>query len=148
MSRAALERFLESLAAAYKSNPYHNEHHASDVVQSLGMQLAAYAAERAAAGAEPMGEVEVLTAVLAAAAHDVAHPGVNNDFHQRAGTELAQEFGAAGRCARARRWHASTLGFLLLGCSGPRARPALPPPSACLVALTCLCPAQPSSVYP
>lgn len=69
-----LTSFLQSIEAAYNSNPYHNSTHAADVVQSLGVLLAADALQ------QRLSHLELLALVFSAAIHDVGHPGVTNEF--------------------------------------------------------------------
>mmetsp|Transcript_1543 Transcript_1543/g.4465 ORF Transcript_1543/g.4465 Transcript_1543/m.4465 type:complete len:82 (+) Transcript_1543:932-1177(+) len=53
---------------------YHNNIHAADVVQSLAALLSE--AETCA----ELSPIERLAVLVAAVAHDLGHPGVNNDF--------------------------------------------------------------------
>ena len=61
---------LQRLEAGYRSNPYHNGTHAADVVQALGALLLGEPGFR-----DALSALELLAMVLAAAAHDVGHPG-------------------------------------------------------------------------
>jgi len=82
--------FLTAVEAEYKEQPYHNNIHASDVVQALGAMMFSDPWISA------LEDWEALAVVLAAAVHDVGHPGVNNDFHLRTNSVLAQEFSELG----------------------------------------------------
>lgn len=67
---AHLRAFLALVEAGYShDNPYHNNLHATDVVQSLGVLLLSDS------WAEELEDVELLAMVLAAACHDLGHPG-------------------------------------------------------------------------
>lgn len=69
LQRANAERFLAAIEAAYLPNPYHNAVHAADVVQSLCCILLDDGL------AQQLTALQLLATVLAAACHDVAHPG-------------------------------------------------------------------------
>ena len=58
-------------------NPYHNSIHAADVSQSLGCILIhdEFSSQ--------LSDMELLCMIIAAAVHDVAHPGALPDFHHR-----------------------------------------------------------------
>ncbi|KAL4441504.1 hypothetical protein ABPG77_002008 [Micractinium sp. CCAP 211/92] len=76
--------FLADVEEAYHPhNPYHNSSHAADVTQALGAMLAAddFASQ--------LSDLEQLAVIIAAAIHDVGHPGVNNDFLIRTQSEAA-----------------------------------------------------------
>ena len=60
----------QEIEAAYSHpNAYHNSIHAADVTQSLGciLTLDSFAAQ--------LTEMEMLSMIIAAAVHDVGHPG-------------------------------------------------------------------------
>ena len=75
---------MNRIESAYlPNNAYHNRTHAADVAQTVAMFLydptvAALCTER-----------DKLAAVIAAAIHDVGHPGVNNSFNVNTKSELA-----------------------------------------------------------
>ncbi|CAB9531509.1 affinity cAMP-specific and IBMX-insensitive 3',5'-cyclic phosphodiesterase [Seminavis robusta] len=64
-------------------NPYHNETHAADVVQSLHALLQMSGEELHASN------LEIFSILLAAVVHDVQHPGSSNAFQANARTDLA-----------------------------------------------------------
>lgn len=67
-----LDSFLQDIEDAYSSsNPYHNSTHAADVTQSLGCLLT----HDAFSG--HLSDMELLSMIIAAAVHDVGHPGVH-----------------------------------------------------------------------
>jgi hypothetical protein len=69
-------RFLAALEQHYRPNPYHNSTHAADVTQAAACIL------QSVCQCLPGGltQLEVFSVIVAAAVHDLAHPGVNNDF--------------------------------------------------------------------
>jgi hypothetical protein len=69
-----LRNFIQKIEEQYKDRPYHNRLHAADVTQATLCFL------REARGSIGFSELEFLTALFAAACHDVGHPGVTNDF--------------------------------------------------------------------
>ncbi|KDD74347.1 3'5'-cyclic nucleotide phosphodiesterase, partial [Helicosporidium sp. ATCC 50920] len=84
-----LWRFVEALEARYRANPYHNFRHALDVAATcagLCLRVAAFA------GLAPADERALL---LAALAHDLEHPGVNNAFLVQAREALARTYNDA-----------------------------------------------------
>jgi calcium/calmodulin-dependent 3',5'-cyclic nucleotide phosphodiesterase len=90
LSLEKLSAFLDAVEVQYGPQPYHNSVHAADVVQALGAMMAA---DSWAAG---LTDIEVLVVIIAAAVHDLGHPGVNNDFHARVNTKAAQDFALKG----------------------------------------------------
>lgn len=81
-SEETLCNFLRVCEADYNPVPYHNNIHAADVVQTLHsiMQMG---------GKEFGGKLEQFALLLAAVAHDMHHPGYNNEYQKNAQTELA-----------------------------------------------------------
>lgn len=70
--------FATALQSAYKKNPYHNRMHAADVMAS-----AYYLVNRILEQPNMnsfFNDLDVMCIFVAAAIHDVAHPGVSNDF--------------------------------------------------------------------
>lgn len=80
-----LQKFIESVRAGYKKNPYHSFVHAFDVTQTCFVLLTTYGA------AEKWGltTLETLSVLVAALCHDIGHPGVNNRFLVLTHDELA-----------------------------------------------------------
>eukprot|EP00804_Cyclotella_cryptica_P029032 CCRYP_005238-RA/>CCRYP_005238-RA protein AED:0.08 eAED:0.08 QI:63/1/1/1/0/0/2/513/414 len=81
-----LVSFLRSLEAQYSTTQkYHNNIHAADVLQTLHSMI------RMGIGdlSESLSTVDVFAMLLAAAAHDVGHPGTNNLYQINAQTNLA-----------------------------------------------------------
>lgn len=58
----------------HDTNPYHNSIHAADVTQAMHCFLQ----ERKIL--ESLSPMEIMCALLAAVAHDLDHPGVNQNF--------------------------------------------------------------------
>ncbi|XP_037606038.1 cAMP-specific 3',5'-cyclic phosphodiesterase 7B-like isoform X1 [Sebastes umbrosus] len=70
-----LHRFLGMVQEDYHSqNPYHNAVHAADVTQAMYCYL------KQPKLAEQLSPLDVFLGLMAAAAHDVDHPGVNQPF--------------------------------------------------------------------
>merc|ERR1740121_3530985 len=74
---------MESIAGQYLKNPYHNWRHAFDVLQYSYRHIS-------------MGQAgmffhfkDILALYIAEIAHDVAHPGVSNNFLITSGHDLA-----------------------------------------------------------
>ncbi|KAL8272310.1 hypothetical protein Esti_003764 [Eimeria stiedai] len=71
--QARLQRFFGLIRDAYHTdNPYHNFYHAIHVTQMCWLFLTRYSCKNALSHTEQLG------LLLAALAHDVDHPGVNN----------------------------------------------------------------------
>ena len=60
---------MQAVESGYERNPYHNSVHAADVVQALAWLLASDAFTR------ELTDLELLCIIMAAAVHDVGHPG-------------------------------------------------------------------------
>mmetsp|Transcript_90189 Transcript_90189/g.254414 ORF Transcript_90189/g.254414 Transcript_90189/m.254414 type:complete len:534 (-) Transcript_90189:202-1803(-) len=73
-----VEEFIGAVEAGYEQNPYHNRIHAADVT------LAAYYLWAGVTShvecQDIFREIDLMVLLLAAAVHDVAHPGVSNDY--------------------------------------------------------------------
>lgn len=77
--------FLRSLEAQYSTTQkYHNNVHAADVLQTLHSMMRMGAAELSG-----LATIDIYSMLLAAAAHDVGHPGTNNLYQINAQTNLA-----------------------------------------------------------
>lgn len=75
--------YLLTLEAHYLNVPYHNSMHAADVSQAVHVLLLSPALDSV------FTELEIMTALFAAAIHDVDHPGVTNQYLIDSGNELA-----------------------------------------------------------
>lgn len=69
-----LRSFLASVSSGYLPNPYHNYRHAVDVAHTLFMILQFSHLESV------FSHVQVFSLQVAAIAHDIGHPGYNNQF--------------------------------------------------------------------
>uniref|UniRef100_A0A8V5FSW3 Phosphodiesterase n=1 Tax=Melopsittacus undulatus TaxID=13146 RepID=A0A8V5FSW3_MELUD len=75
LDMVTLHRFLVMVQEDYHSqNPYHNAVHAADVTQAMHCYL------REPKLASFLTPLDIMLGLLAAAAHDVDHPGVNQPF--------------------------------------------------------------------
>lgn len=87
LGAAELAGFLTAVERAYRADvPYHNALHAADVTQATHFFMVRGGL------AESMSAVEKLALLVAAAVHDVAHPGRNNAFLVATGNELARVY--------------------------------------------------------
>lgn len=76
--------FLNELDSRYLKLPYHNSFHAADVLNSMVCLL-----QLPSSIMMSFNPLEKLTALVAAAAHDVGHNGRTNRFHNTMSTSLA-----------------------------------------------------------
>jgi len=86
MYRIPLDVFaawLHQVHAEYFENPFHNFHHAVDVLQSVFSMVTRMGARAVLTPLDTMG------LFVAALCHDLRHPGLNNAFHVAARTPLA-----------------------------------------------------------
>jgi cAMP-specific phosphodiesterase 4 len=84
VSRAHFCRFMSEVESRYLSaNPYHNAVHAADVVQTLAVFL------KTPSLSQNISSLDVFSGLVAAAVHDVAHPGTNNAFQIATNSPLA-----------------------------------------------------------
>ena len=79
--------FFATIEATYLDQHFHNATHGADVMQAVYSLLVNSSVYK---HLEP---IERLGTVLAAATHDIAHPGVNNTFLANKNDELCQRFG-------------------------------------------------------
>ncbi|PRP82244.1 3',5'-cyclic-nucleotide phosphodiesterase regA [Planoprotostelium fungivorum] len=77
-----LRNFAKGLTKGYLNNPYHNWHHAFDVMQMCFVLLK----EGAGNLLEPIYQLGLLTSALC---HDLNHPGLNNNYQINAQTDLS-----------------------------------------------------------
>eukprot|EP00485_Elphidium_margaritaceum_P009255 CAMPEP_0202692632 /NCGR_PEP_ID=MMETSP1385-20130828/6965_1 /ASSEMBLY_ACC=CAM_ASM_000861 /TAXON_ID=933848 /ORGANISM="Elphidium margaritaceum" /LENGTH=437 /DNA_ID=CAMNT_0049348205 /DNA_START=16 /DNA_END=1329 /DNA_ORIENTATION=- len=82
----ACAHFLDLCDKLYQKNPYHNNIHATDVMQFNMVLLSSKFC------AKYFTDYELLTAFMSAAAHDIGHIGKNNDFLVKTSHALAQRF--------------------------------------------------------
>eukprot|EP00003_Mantamonas_plastica_P008054 TRINITY_DN1695_c0_g1_i1.p1 TRINITY_DN1695_c0_g1~~TRINITY_DN1695_c0_g1_i1.p1 ORF type:complete len:663 (-),score=188.44 TRINITY_DN1695_c0_g1_i1:3541-5529(-) len=75
--------FIIKIRDKYQENPYHNFLHAFDVTQTV------YAFICNTHAKDFLTTQDCFALLIAALGHDVGHPGLTNDFHVRAQTDLA-----------------------------------------------------------
>lgn len=86
LDMAAAKRFASAIEAAYRNCPYHNRRHAA-AVTLVFFQILLHSGlladvEHSTVGKAP-GLLYIFAAILAAAVHDINHPGVSSDFRVR-----------------------------------------------------------------
>lgn len=84
----------------YLDNPYHSALHAADVVQSISFFV------KSPSFAEKLSECDLVASLLAAAIHDLGHPGTTNSFQIATESEVAMQYNDQAvlenmHCARA-----------------------------------------------
>ncbi|KAJ9514368.1 hypothetical protein QJQ45_012283 [Haematococcus lacustris] len=84
-----LARFLCTIEAGYRQNPYHNRMHAADVLRTLHVIMTRGGILKAMGAAQ---EVALLSVYFSAVVHDYQHKGLNNDFLCKTGDELALRY--------------------------------------------------------
>ncbi|KAG5507645.1 hypothetical protein JKF63_06594 [Porcisia hertigi] len=77
--------WISAVEAGYHGNPYHNSMHAADVLQITHFIIT----QGGLAKRCNLSDIQVFSALLAAAIHDFDHPGINNNFHIKTGSHLA-----------------------------------------------------------
>jgi hypothetical protein len=77
------QKFVARIRQGYNDNPYHNWHHGCDVAHTTYLLLLHSHASAY------MSKLEISACLIAALAHDVNHPGVNNGFLVKTKHELA-----------------------------------------------------------
>ena len=95
-----LRRFLNFAADGYEQNSYHNRTHAADILQGTNFMLS-----EGGLG-EFLSDVDKLSLIIAALAHDIGHDGFSNNYHKNAMTERAVRFNDQ---SIQENWHASLL---------------------------------------
>ena len=80
-------RFFSALEAGYHSNPYHSSIHAADVMYTMSCFMNTSAFMR-----DSLDQTDIFAALVAAAAHDFRHDGVNNAFHVNTSSDLALRY--------------------------------------------------------
>ncbi len=107
----AICRFLRNVEKEYSPrdvNPYHNNIHAADVIQSTHALLQMGGSDMAIA----YTSLETFAIILAAALHDIQHPGVNNNYQVNKRTSLALTYNDNSVLEN---YHASRASHLLEG---------------------------------
>jgi len=82
-----LRRFADAVARLYRNNPYHNLHHAVDVTNTLAWLLTR------PVWRERFTPNQTFWMLVAALAHDLDHPGLNNQWEIYNHTERARKYG-------------------------------------------------------
>ena len=81
-----LEPFLNLVSSQYlPTTLYHNNMHGADVCQSVSLYFLNSNAEKIL----QTTVLDLLSIIIASLGHDLGHPGLNNNFHINARTELA-----------------------------------------------------------
>ena len=81
-----LEPFLNLVSSQYlPTTLYHNNMHGADVCQSVSLYFLNSKAEKIL----QTTVLDLLSIIIASLGHDLGHPGLNNNFHINARTELA-----------------------------------------------------------
>jgi len=87
LTRAVLEDFVAAIQKRYSAeNPYHNFHHCTDVAHATFLIITSIR-EKA-----QMSSLECFSLLIAALAHDLEHPGVNNAFLIKSKHQLALRY--------------------------------------------------------
>eukprot|EP00437_Effrenium_voratum_P004455 CAMPEP_0181433206 /NCGR_PEP_ID=MMETSP1110-20121109/19169_1 /TAXON_ID=174948 /ORGANISM="Symbiodinium sp., Strain CCMP421" /LENGTH=527 /DNA_ID=CAMNT_0023556645 /DNA_START=119 /DNA_END=1702 /DNA_ORIENTATION=+ len=85
-----VQDYIRAVEAGYhKTNAYHNNAHAAEVTL-MTYQIWSYLSAGSFKGY--FEQVDLLVVLLAAAIHDIAHPGTNNDFLVKTKTDLALRY--------------------------------------------------------
>lgn len=77
--------WISAVEAGYHGNPYHNSMHAADVLQITHFIIS----QGGLAKRCELSDLQIFSALLAAAVHDFDHPGINNNFHIKTNSYLA-----------------------------------------------------------
>ena len=92
LTLSKLEAFLFSVSDNYKeSTLYHNSLHGADVTQSLCVFFLRTNAEQILESSV----LDLLGMIISAMGHDLGHPGLTNNFHINASTDLALTYNDA-----------------------------------------------------
>ena len=98
-----LDQFLISVSSQYREETlYHNSIHGSDVTHSLYIFFTHSNAEKVA----KTNVLDLLSIIIAALGHDIAHPGLTNTFHINDSTDIAITYNDISVLEN---FHASTL---------------------------------------
>ncbi|CEO99499.1 Phosphodiesterase [Plasmodiophora brassicae] len=79
----ALSSFVSTVSESYLDNPYHNLFHSVDTSQTVCCLLKTFHANAY------LTSLEMFALLIAAACHDVGHPGLSNTYQVNASTKLA-----------------------------------------------------------
>merc|ERR1712216_491510 len=105
LDKSNLDRVLMKFEAGYQNNPYHNRVHAADVCAALHWLLSAPELR------DYITPLEWLGSIIAAAVHDIDHPGLNNAWHVNTNAMLAIRYNDNGVLEN---HHAATASQILL----------------------------------
>lgn len=83
---ATLQKFVSQVEKEYLANHFHNFAHAVDVLHTTSRLMRIIQSEHF------LNELEQFAILIAACAHDLGHPGVNNGFLSEVGHELALQY--------------------------------------------------------
>jgi len=84
VDRTIFVKFVEKVKEGYKTEPqYHMWHHGCDVMHTVYQIMNATQADKY------MNKLEIFSSIVAALAHDIGHPGVNNGFLVKSKDTLA-----------------------------------------------------------
>eukprot|EP00581_Thalassiosira_minuscula_P012286 CAMPEP_0183718610 /NCGR_PEP_ID=MMETSP0737-20130205/11823_1 /TAXON_ID=385413 /ORGANISM="Thalassiosira miniscula, Strain CCMP1093" /LENGTH=1076 /DNA_ID=CAMNT_0025948201 /DNA_START=113 /DNA_END=3343 /DNA_ORIENTATION=+ len=111
ISPRAVCRFLRKVEKEYSPrqvNPYHNNVHAADVMQSTHALIQMGGLDMMLA----YSSLEIYSILLAAALHDVRHPGTNNNYQVNKMTELSLTYNDVSVLEN---MHASRASYLVEG---------------------------------
>ena len=87
INREKFQNFLNDVRSNYsRKNPYHNFRHAFDVTQTVYLLLTN------AQAASHLSYLEIFAALVAGIVHDLAHPGLNNNYQIATQTALALRY--------------------------------------------------------
>lgn len=96
----SLRKFLDFAADGYLDNSYHNRTHAADILQGVNFMLSEGGL------VEFLPDIDKLSLIIAAIAHDIGHDGFTNNYHKNAMTDRAIRFNDQ---SIQENWHASLL---------------------------------------
>lgn len=105
MDEHKLEQFIMNVRSRYNPNPYHCFRHAFDVIQTSYSVLTSFNA------AKYLTHLDILALLIAALAHDIGHPGMNNAYQVASLSDLAVQYNDKSVLEQ---YHCTTLFRLLL----------------------------------
>ena len=83
---AVLRRFIKSIARHYKSNHYHNFHHAVDTINTVGWMVTQPRLR------DNLPELHRYVLMISGLVHDAGHPGHNNQWEVNTNSALAKRY--------------------------------------------------------